>query len=212
MCADDPAKSLPMDKPKIELPAWLPWATTACLAALVACLGELWLIEKARTRFLREQIQLTNVAAKSAQNELDAERILEQRAVENLRPGAADRAPLVIAMAPPGAAVADSPASGAVVLYPSDGSGLAAVSGGPGQPPERDYQLWLERAGALPALACAVFHGPAAPFRFALPLEPGWRFVVVDGARGGTRTLDEAKAQGSIILATPPFTLRIPSR
>ena len=207
-----------MDQPKIELPTWLPWATTACLAALVACLCELWLSEKARTRFLWVQVQLTNASARSAQNEIDAERIVEQRAVESLRSGAGARSLLVYSMAPPDATAAHSPSSGALVLDPSDGSGLVAVTGDPEQPMERDYQIWLERAGTGPALPCGVFHGladsgrPAAPFRVALPLEPGWRLVVVDGAKGGARTLDEAKAHGSIILATPPFTLRIPSR
>jgi hypothetical protein len=204
-----------MDQPKLELPAWLPWATTACLAALVACLGELWFIEKARARFLREQVELNDDAARSARNELAAERILEQRAVDDLRSGVVARTPLVLAMAPTEPAAADAPASGAVVLDPSDGSGLAAVFGGREQPPGRDYQMWLERGSAGPALPCGVFHGPAgsagqaAPFRVPLPIEPGSRLVVVDGAKGGARTLDEARAQGSIILATPPFALRI---
>jgi hypothetical protein len=205
-----------MDQPKIELPAWLPWATTACLAALVACLGELWLIEKARSRFMKEQAELTAAAALSARNELDAERILERRAVEGLRLGAAGRGPLVLAMAPPGAAREGDPVSGAVVIDPADGAGLAAFSGGAEQPPDRDYQVWLDGGSAAPAVPCGVFHGSAqaghpAPFRVPLPLEPGWRLLVVDGARGGAATLDEARSLGSIILATPPLALRIPN-
>jgi len=68
-----------MDEQKIPLPPWLPWATTACLAALVACLGELWILERARMRLMQEQVLLANAALKGAENQLEAERILDRR-------------------------------------------------------------------------------------------------------------------------------------
>src|ERR1035438_3088444 len=70
-----PPDPMPTDESRIELPAWLPWATTACLAALVACLGELWVIERARSQLLREEGMLTEAALKGMQNQLEAERI-----------------------------------------------------------------------------------------------------------------------------------------
>jgi hypothetical protein len=207
-----------MEQPKIELPAWLPWATTACLAALTACLGELWMIEKARTHFLREQGQLSQAALRATQNELDAERILEKRAVESLRAGGASPGAQVLLLAPPGGPGAGRPAAGAVVVDPSDGSGLVALSGAPAQPEGRDYQLWLE--GPAPGLGapCGVFHGaagdgqPPARISARLPLQPGWRLLLIEGTKGGERTLEEAKARGSIVLATSPFTRRIPGQ
>jgi len=74
-----------MDETKIELPAWLPWATTACLAALVACLVELWIIEKTRNQLLRDEDAIGQAALQAAQNQLEAERIVGRRELEQMR-------------------------------------------------------------------------------------------------------------------------------
>jgi len=55
---------------KTPLPQWLPWATTACLAALVACLGELWILEKARIQLLHDENQMTEAALKAPRTSL----------------------------------------------------------------------------------------------------------------------------------------------
>ncbi len=62
-----------MDEPKTTLPTLLPWAATACLAALVACIGELWIIEKARMRLVQDQNLLAEAALKGTENQLEAE-------------------------------------------------------------------------------------------------------------------------------------------
>ncbi len=74
-----------MDETKYELPAWLPWATTACLAVMVACLFEFWTIEKSRSELLSEQGLLAESAAKAWQNQIEAERIIP--CTRNGRPG-----------------------------------------------------------------------------------------------------------------------------
>jgi len=78
-----------MDETKIELPAWLPWATTACLAALVACLLELWIIERTRTQLLRDEALVGEASLRAARNQLEEERILTRREIEQLKAGAA---------------------------------------------------------------------------------------------------------------------------
>ena len=60
-----------MDETKIELPAWLPWATTACLAALVACLLELWVIERTRNQMLRDEALMADASLRAARNQLE---------------------------------------------------------------------------------------------------------------------------------------------
>lgn len=77
-----------MDETKIELPAWLPWATTACLAALVACLLELWIIERTRTQLLRDEALVADANLRAARNQLEEERILTRREIEELKSGA----------------------------------------------------------------------------------------------------------------------------
>ena len=208
-----------MDQPRIELPSWLPWATTACLAALVACLAELWFIERARTELLRDQGQLAQTALKGAQNELEAERIVERRAVEGARGGnGAGLALRVMLLSPAGAPAAGAPAMGAVVLDAADGSGLLQLEGVAAQPAGRDYQLWADAQGGAYPADCGLVHaspGAGAPviasFRAPAPVPPGCRFLLIDVPGGGARSLGEAKARGSIVLASLPDSPRIPS-
>jgi len=209
------AKPGAMDESKFELPAWLPWATTACLAALVACLGELWIIEKARSELLREDGLLAEAALKGLENQMEAERIVSRRELDGLRAAAAPRGQLQTALLlAPGAN--RSGAFGAVAWDPAGGRGLLRLSGLPAQPPERDYQLWLDGPGT-PA-ECGVFHssprdgGDEVAVSLAGPIAPGCRLVLIDGAKGGARTLAEAEAAGSIVLATLPADGNISGR
>ncbi len=202
-----------MDEPKIVPPAWLPWATTACLAALVACLGELLVIERTRAQFLREQAQLADAAMKGAQNQLEVERIVGRRALERLRAGDEE----ILLLAPPEGASPGGPAQGALVWSAAEHSGRIRVSAAD-QPEGRDYQLWLDGPGTSYPAPCAVFHGSPGPGGSAArveagaPLVPGCRFLLVDGAKGGSPTLAEARAGGSIVLATLPYTGSNPRR
>lgn len=204
-----------MDEPKIELPPWLPWATTACLAALVACLGELLLIEKTRAQFLRDQGQLADAAIKGAHNQLELERIVGERALERLRSGDVQ---VLLLSAPGGAApAAVPPVQGALAWNPADGNGVVRVASA-GQPPNRDFQLWLDGPGPDYPVACAVLHASAGEaggwvrMKLGAAVVPGCRFLLIDGVAGGARSLAEAKAAGSIVLATLPYTGSIPIR
>ena len=78
-----------MDETKIELPAWLPWATTACLAALVACLLELWVIERTRNQMLRDEALMADASLRAARNQLEEERIFTRREIDQLKAGGA---------------------------------------------------------------------------------------------------------------------------
>ena len=204
-----------MDEPKYELPAWLPWATTACLAALVACLGELWVIEKSRSVLLREQVQLAESAAKAALNQLEAERILDARQLQNLGASAVPGKSLEVAVLLP--SVPGSPAVGVAVVDPASGRGQLRLFGDFAQPDARDYQLWIEGPGPPHPALCGAFHvakgrdGAAFPMRVPA-MDPGSRLVLIDGPRGAAGSLGEAEAGGSIILASAPYNGRISGR
>lgn len=208
-----------MDEPKIELPAWLPWATTACLAAMVACLVELWVIEKARTKLLRDQGFLSEAALKGAENQLEAERIINRREVDELRSAPGPNA--VLMLAPEGGSEArpgNGPAWGVVIWSPTRTHALLRFAGLPAQSAERDYQLW--RDGPEPDLpaSCGLFHADEASDKAAFAVElvsPGaaaCRFLLIDGPKGGSPSLEEAKARGSIVLATPSPGEKLPTR
>jgi hypothetical protein len=197
-----------MDETKIALPAWLPWATTACLAALVACLGELWIIEKTRTQMVRDEILLSETSLKAAQNQLEAERIVSRREIEQLRAappvyGVAllsapkNRDPLVLGH-PWGVATWSATGEEARIRL----SGLASLDDG------RDYQLWIEDSAGGDLTHClirsALKEGEAElSLHFESPVPPGYRILLIEAKKGGASSLDAAMAEGSIVLATP---------
>jgi Anti-sigma-K factor rskA len=203
-----------MDEPKIEIPPWLPWATTACLAALAACFIELWMVERARNQLLRDESQLSATAMMGIGNQLEAERIISRREIATLRPAPGSQGALRVALLAP--APQGSPAAmGALAWDPAEGSGVLRFSGLPPQAPGRDYELWLDGAGPHRPARCALFHADAGNGEAAVRMPPGDaaapedRFLLIDGARGGSQSLAEAQARGSIVLATPLAAGRI---
>jgi hypothetical protein len=202
-----------MDETKYELPRWLPWATTACLAALVACLFEFWVIEKSRTELLSEQGLLADSAAKAEQNQIEAERILHAREIELLSEKADPQSGLqVIRLVPVNTG---DPSCAVAVLDPASGRGQLRLFGVSGQPESRDYQLWMEGPAPGNPARCGVFHLAVAdggPMPIVAMLTPGCRLILVDGAKGGSSSLSRAKEGGSIVLASPPYTGEISGR
>jgi hypothetical protein len=213
-----------MDESKTPLPQWLPWATTACLAALVACLGELWILEKARIQLLHDENQMTEAALKGAENQLEAERIVERRELSLAQSGGAGQIDFHVALLSPPRTGGHSADAGAgapwgVVIWESTGNrGVLKVEGLADLGAGGDYQLWLEGATADSPKAWATFE--ASPegmadgiaLNLTSPVAPGSRFLLIQGRKGGWRTLLEARASGSIVLATLPYTGKIPIR
>lgn len=208
-----------MDEQKIPLPPWLAWAMVACLAALVAGLGELWLVEKSRSQLLRDENLLAVAALQESQNQLEAERILGRRQAEKGTAGLAGFGAALLSppdRAPAGAASA-SP-WGVVIWDGANRNGILRFSHLPEAPADRDYQLWLEGQGSTYPSDCGVFHGTPAgddrgiPFNVNAPVGAGCRFILLEVKKGGALTLPEARAGGSIVLASDPLSERISSR
>jgi hypothetical protein len=207
-----------MDEPKSALPALLPWAATACLAALVACVGELLFIEKARTRLLEDENLLSQAALKSSDNQLEAERILSRRERAEfgvVRGAGADlRVMLLAPMLPVPPITAPS---GAIVVDPDTGACLLNASNVPGERHDRDFQLWLLGPGPNYPADCGTF--PAFPPGTACvrlkppqPVVDGCTFILVYGIKGGAKTFEEATSHGRIELATRPQPGKITNR
>lgn len=196
-----------MDEPKYELPGWLPWATTACLAALVACLVELWTIERSRSELLREQAELAAASAAAARNQLEAERILAARQLQDSGAGRPMEGGLqVILLAPPERRAA---ARAVALVDPVSGRGQLRLFGTAAEAADRDFQLWIEGPGPRGPVNCGIFHagrpGTGDPVGIRAAVVPGCRLVLIDGPRGGSSSLEEARAGGSIILASDPY-------
>ena len=199
-----------MDEPKPALPALLPLAATACLAALVACVGELLFIEKARTRLLQDEILLAQAALKSSENQLEAERILSRRERAEfgaVRGAGADLRVMLLEPVPPVSPPAAP--SGAIAVGPDTRVCLLRASNVPGEQSDRDFQLWLLGPGPNYPADCGTFHSfpPGDACVRLTPPQPvvdGCTFILVYGRKGGAETFREATAHGRIELATRP--------
>jgi hypothetical protein len=200
-----------MGENKIELPAWIPWATTTCLAALVACLCELWVIERARNHLLHEEAQLSESALKAATNQLEAERIISTREIGGLT--AASLAGIRLTALAPAREGVRAPAAAAVAWNPGSGLGVVEIVCGGQAPSGRDYQLWLEVGGGAQACALVPDAGGLREADIRVPAgQDDPRFVLTLGIKGGARTLEEAERSGSIVLASPPPAPRLSGR
>ncbi len=208
-----------MEEDKIPLPAWLPWAAVACLAAMLACVGELWLVEKARGRLTRDQVLMAEAALKGAENQLEAERIVGRREFGAARAEGATLSGLrVELLSPQDGPTAQGRAAGVIVWESGGSRALLRTYGLPGTPPGRDYQLWLDGPGQDYPADCGVLGtrppGGSGEYTASLPspFEEGCRFLLVECRKGGCRTLEEARSGGSIVLASLPHTGSIPRR
>jgi hypothetical protein len=196
---------MPATRYPIEARTWLPWAAVACLAALVAGLGELWILERMRARVLKDQAAIAEAALKSAENQLEAEHIVAR--------SQRDRGPVatpirVALLAAPEGALADPawPRSGAVAWGGAGGSGSLVLSGAAAPVPGKAYQLWLEVPGG--GVACGLVDPGAAQAAggslIRIPASSGGRFLLILGPVGGRPSLAEARDTGSIVLASLP--------
>jgi hypothetical protein len=191
-----------MDETKIELPAWLPWATTACLAALVACLVELWIIEKTRNQLLRDDEALGQASLQAAQNQLEAERIVGRRELEQMRAHGAEvlSRPGEDGYLPGPWGIASWDAGGGILVVRLAGLPILGA--------DRDYQLWIEGSGPGYPQACGIVDRSAKDdegttvIRLRQPIPEKYRILLIAGKKGGSGTLEEAEASGSIILAS----------
>jgi hypothetical protein len=177
---------------------------------MVACLVELWVIEKSRGELLREQAQLSQSAAAAAQNRLEAEQILNARQLQDLGAGGDPEGALRVILLEP--TVGGSAARGVAVVDSARGLGQLRLYGTAAQPDERDYQLWIEGPGPGTPANCGVFHsdraGDGEPVGIRASIVPGCWLVLIDGPKGGRSSLEEAKAAGSIVLASTPLKER----
>jgi hypothetical protein len=192
-----------MDKPKFALPAWLPWATAACLAALVACLAELWLIERTRNQLMLDEKLLKEASLEATQNQLEAERILDQREMEQLK---AAPVPELAFLAAPQTAPGSKVAWGVVTWDPTQRHGTLRFAGLPAAAEGRRYEVWVEGPAPDFSFYCGASTADsvdALTIDLPSPVAPGYRILLIYGKKEGFPTLAETKAQGLIVLATP---------
>ena len=192
-----------MDKTKFALPAWVPWATAACLAGLVACLGELWMIERTRNQLMLDEKLLREASLEVTQNQLEAERILDRREMEQLR---AAPVPQLAFLAPPQAGPGPKSAWGVVTWDATQKHGMLRFAGLAPAAADRRYEVWIEGPAADASTFCGASTADSVdplPIDLPSPVAPGYRILLIYGKKEGYPTLAETKEQGLIVLATP---------
>jgi hypothetical protein len=178
--------------------ALIPWAVAACFAFAAAWLGRLYLASRLETEGLRTQQALADVALKSADQQLEAERILARAQLAQ-----ADLANVKIAVLT--ASQGGTAGSRGVVVWNSARQeGVLALEKMPALAADQRLELWLieAKADAKPVSA-GVFELGAdgvtrTSFRSAAPVGPVAKFMVSREKNDGAR----AHASPAVVIIT----------
>jgi hypothetical protein len=145
----------------------LPWTLAVACGVCAFWLGQRYLVTTAENRLLRDQKSLSDVAFKTADTQLQAERILSRRMIES---AAGQPAPDDLTYAALLPTSAGTNASGVVVWNAKLGEGMCVVAM-PAAAGDRRFQLWITRPKRVDAGTFTVGADGRARFRFK-PGEP----------------------------------------
>lgn len=191
----------------------IPWAIAACLAVVSLWLGGRYLAASSEASLLQRQRALTEVALESIRQQLEAERIVTRRQLQDLGQeldqaktqlaktrGSLDIARCKITLL--AAAAKDTPQALAVALWDAARQeGVLAVEKLPALQPGQDYQLWVVDPQYKDPVDGGVFNvdpsnGTARfAFKARQPVAAVNAFAVSRERKGGV-----AKAEGPILL------------
>lgn len=205
--ADAPPPVVPF-----RLPAWACWGAAIVLALATGYLAQLHFAGQAELVVLRESATLARVESESARQLLEAERLLAQRQIADLRAAEARVAELqrqgglgqlkIAALAAPAGGSSDARA---VAVWSSAAQqGVLAVEKLPILAADQDYQLWIVDAQSPTPVDGGVFAVDPATgsarfeFRPKQPVAEAARFAVSRERKGGA-----PKAEGPAMLLGP---------
>ena len=191
---------------------WAGWAAAACFAVGAAYLGQLYLDARTETLALREREAVARLDAENARQLLEAERLLAQAQVTDLRntraqvarlQRQADLAQLKISTL--ASLLKDSPEAEAVAVWnPEAQEGILEVEKLPALPADRDYQLWvIDPQYPIPVDGGVFSVEPSAgaarlQFKPKERIETVAKFAVSLERKGGV-----PKAEGPMVLISP---------
>lgn len=187
---------------------WLPWLAALVLAVAAGWLAQLYLGARAEMISLREQAELSDIAASSLRQELQAERIVAARRLADAATGnlTVKGNPGIDYFAMVAPAARPSPATAVMVWDRSQRAGLLVAHNLPALPPGEEYQLWIAW-NSPSAPACLGTFDAAPPARNvrlsvqaakSLPTSGPKRFLLRIGHRGAPPAPD-----GPVVLQVP---------
>ncbi len=205
--AAPPAQVVP-----VPLAPWIGWAAAACFALGAAYLGQLYVSSEAELAGLRTQESLARIDGENARQLLEAERLLAQVQISDLRTAQsriaslqqqADLAQLKISSL--ASLLSDSPEAQAIAVWnPLAQEGVLTVANLPTLPVDRDYQLWVIDPQYPIPVDGGVFtveptNGEARlQFKPKEPIAHIAKFAVSLERKGGV-----PKAEGPMVLISP---------
>jgi hypothetical protein len=195
-----------------RLPGWTGWLAAAVIALGAALLVQLFLGARGELVAVREEAALSRVEAQSTLNLLEAERLLSQRQIAELRNAherlaALERSsdPVYLKIHTLSSQLENAPeAQGAAVWSTEKQSGSLVISSLPPAPAGRTYRLWIidpEYPDPVDAGAVKVGDAPGGTrydFRVARTVRTAEKLRVTLESRDGVTT-----PEGPTVLSTP---------
>jgi anti-sigma-K factor RskA len=191
---------------------WAGWAAAACFAVGAAYLGQRYVQAESELTVLREKEALARLDSENARQLLEAERLLAQSQVSQLRNASdqiaslqrqADVAQLKISSL--ASLLTNSPEAQAIAVWnPEAQEGVLTVANLPALPSDRDYQLWvIDPQYPIPVDGGVFTVEPASGeahlhFKPKEPIKQIAKFAVSLERKGGV-----PKAEGPMVLISP---------
>jgi hypothetical protein len=174
----------PSGVPKpFHLSGWLPWIIAAGFAVISAWLGQFALVTREQNALLQDRQTFADFERRTAQNQLEAERIIARHEIAGLRSG--DPGSFEISLLSP-PSDHSAIAFAAVAWNPATRQGVLQVTNLPAPPAGQRYRLWITDQ------------------KKPVPVDAG--DVAIDAATGAARV---AFHLGGPAGAVPRFTLRL---
>jgi anti-sigma-K factor RskA len=230
--ADQASSSRKSDKQSpgtsiLTVPFWIALSAAACFALTAVYFGQSLLTERTMNSAIRDQQVLADLSSRSAENQLAAERLINQRELADSKASASDSARLIANLesrlaestrqllaqgsladykiATLASLLGNSPQALAVAVWnPANQEGVLNVQKLPALDPDKDYQLWVvDPQYAIPVDGGVFRVDPTSGearlvFHPNRPVRDVAKFAVSLERKGGV-----PKAEGPMVLISP---------
>ena len=179
--------------PAAPLLAWLPWIAAIGFALLLGFLGQAYFAARSEMTALREQAALADIEVQSLQQQLEAERILWARRMEQHLAGAGSpQEPAQLRVVPLYAGTgAQAPVRAVILWNAARQEGELAAFQLPALPPDQSYRVCITDPQYADPVSAGAFTVPAPAGDARVHLQPGRpvanaaRFAISVGSPAG---------------------------
>jgi hypothetical protein len=204
----DTPDALPENRPVAPggLLAWLPWLAATGFALFAGAVLSAWFALRSEMAVMRDQAALAEIKEKTLHQQIEAEEIISDRRMADLRDkleSPRDLGRLRVLPFVPTGSIAQPPRAVAV-LDPDRQEGELFVAALPAPAPDKSYQLWLFDSAHPAGASLAVFAVDSAgtevtvPFKLDRASANGARYKISIERKDGAPA-----PEGPVVLASP---------